>query len=446
MTTAPPLPHDILVFGLGKSGFGAISFLLAQGLRVTATDSSPLEKLGDAASRLAALDVPFAPLSSDLCTHAAAIVVSPGVPFFTPELEAARAARVPILGEVELAARHLAGPIIGITGSNGKTTTTALVGHLFTEAQVPAQVGGNIGLPPTEMIASSRPDQWNILELSSFQLATTSSLHCHVAAVLNISENHLDWHRSFDHYYGSKQRIVLNQTPDDFLVLRLDPSLDPIAQATPATRRSFHATKPSPHGAWHLFGSLYADGEPLIDTKDLQLIGKHNWENVMAAAQIALAAGLSRDAIARGASTFRPVEHRLEFVRELSGVRYYNDSKATTPTATLMAIEAVSGPLWIILGGKDKGLDFTPLRSPLAGRARGILLVGKDAPKIAAALNGVAPLLHLHTVDAAVVHAHQYAQPGDAVLLAPGCTSWDQFKNFEERGALFKRTVLELES
>lgn len=440
-----PLPQDALVVGLGKSGLGAIELLATHGVAAVATDRASIADLGEAtATALENLRARYVSWSADAFESAKFIVVSPGVPYFTPELEAARARGAEVIGEVELASRFLQGPVIGITGSNGKTTTTALTGHLFAESGVPAQVGGNIGLAPTAMVASSRADQWNILELSSFQLATTSSLHCRIAAVLNISENHLDWHGSMAHYLASKQRIVRNQTAEDYVVLRVDSQLDPVAQATPAQRRYFHATKPSPHGAWHLFGTLYADGEPLLEVSDLLLVGKHNWENVMAAAQIALAAGVPREAIAKAAATFPPVEHRLEFVRELGGVRYYNDSKATTPAATMVAIDAVSGPLWIILGGKDKGLDFGPLRAALAGRAKGALLVGKDAPKIAQALEGAVPLVDLKTVDAAVRHARAHAQSGDAVLLAPGCTSWDQFKNFEERGRLFKKTVQEL--
>jgi len=436
----------VVVLGLARSGLAAAKFLAARGARVTATDSRPLEKLGSAGAVLDQLGISFLPQRAELLTSADLVVVSPGVPASVPDLEKARAAGVEVIGEVELAARFMRGPVVAITGSNGKTTTTALLGHLLATAGVAAQVGGNIGIPPTAMVESSREDQWNVLELSSFQLATTSNLHARIAAILNISENHLDWHGSMAAYIEAKGRILRGQTAADLAVLNLDDSVSAsYAAQTPARVAWFSTRQAVSGGVWLSDGQLLLDGEAFMAAKDVPLPGQHNLENVLAAARMAREAGASLEAIARGVESFEAVEHRLEFIRTRLGVRYYNDSKATTPAATLKSIAALEGPLWIILGGKDKGLNFTPLREPLAGRTRAILLVGQDAGKIAGQLASVAPLEQMGTIDAAVRFAAQRAEAGDIILLAPACTSWDQFQNFEERGRFFKTVVRELE-
>ncbi len=436
----------VLMVGMARSGLAAAEFLAARGARVTATDSNSLEKLGDAAAKLEAISVPFVQQHRDLFEDAELVVVSPGVPAGIAELEAARTKGIPVIGEVELAARYLKGPVAAITGSNGKTTTTALLGHLLKSAGVPVQVGGNIGIPPTAMVDSSREDQWNVLELSSFQLATTSSLHARMAAILNISENHLDWHGSMDAYRAAKGRVLANQTSEDLVVLKLEDEASlSYADQTPARVAWFSLKTPKADGAWLSAGELVLAGEVLMSAKDVPLPGLHNLENVLAAGRIAREAGVANAQIAAGVRTFQAVEHRLEFVRERRGVRYYNDSKATTPAATLKSIEALDGPLWIILGGKDKGLDFRPLREPLRGRTRGALLVGKDAGKIASQLEGAVPIEQMGTIDAATKFAAERAVAGEIVLLAPACTSWDQFASYEERGRLFKTVVRELE-
>ncbi|MBY0506271.1 MAG: UDP-N-acetylmuramoyl-L-alanine--D-glutamate ligase [Bryobacteraceae bacterium] len=436
----------VVVVGMAKSGLAAAEFLSQRGALVTATDATPLEKLGDAGAMLDRLQVPFVAQNADLLEKAELVVVSPGVAAHAPDLERARSAGVPVIGEVELAARFLQGPIAAITGSNGKTTTTALLGHLLATAGVPAQVGGNIGIPPTAMVHSSRQDQWNVLELSSFQLATTYSLRARIAAILNISENHLDWHGSMNAYKEAKGRVLRHQTAEDLAVLKLDDEASlAYSGQTKARVAWFSLSTPKNGGAWLAGDDLVLDGQRLMSTKEVTLPGRHNLENILAAARMARETGAGLEAIARGVKTFAAVEHRLEFVRTRRGVKYFNDSKATTPAAALKSIEALDGPLWIILGGKDKGLDFTPLRAPLAGRTRAALLVGQDAGKIAGQLAGAVPLEQVGTIDAAVRFAAERAQAGEVVLLAPACTSWDQFKNFEERGKLFKAVVRELE-
>jgi UDP-N-acetylmuramoylalanine--D-glutamate ligase len=431
------LGKNVLVVGMARSGLAAAEFLASRGARVRATDNRALRDL-DAATA-AALDrykIPFTQQSAELFQTGDLIVVSPGVPLL--DVPGLASSPVPMVSEVQLAAWFLRGKLVGITGSLGKTTTTSLVGHLFHECGVAAQVGGNIGIPPIAMVETSRDEQWNILELSSFQLATTTSFRAHIGAVLNISENHLDWHKSMEHYVASKAKLLANQTREDDAVLNLDdPLCAAMSDATPAQTRWISRSHVRD-------GVLYALGEPLIETKSIPLPGQHNQENVMAAATIALLAGAPRGDAAKAIATFRAVEHRLEFVRELAGVKYFNDSKATTPEAALRAIAALDGPLWIILGGKDKGLDFARLREPLRNRAKAALLVGQDAPKIAAQLAGSTPFIDAGTVDQAVREAAARALPGDIVLLAPACTSWDQFKSYEERGRFFKQTVLAL--
>ena len=432
---------NVLMVGMARSGLAAVEFLSARGARVRATDSRPLAALDPAAMALLdRLKIPFLPQAPELFETGDLIVVSPGVPLL--EVPGLATSPIPVVSEVQLAAWYLRGPLIGITGSLGKTTTTSLVGHLLGESGVPCQVGGNIGIPPIAMVESSRDDQANVLELSSFQLASTTNLRVHIGAVLNVSENHLDWHKSMAHYVASKQRLLAQQTAEDFAVLNYDDATcAAMSDATPAATRWFSRSTATPAGAWMQGGTIYVLGEPLLATRAVTLAGQHNLENVMAAATIAMLAGAARDRVAAAVPTFTAVEHRLEFVSERGGVKYYNDSKATTPEAALRAIEALDGPLFIILGGKDKGLDFSRLREPLRNRAKAALLVGQDAGKIARELAGATEFIQSGTIDAAVKEAARRAAPGDIVLLAPACTSWDQFKNYEERGLFFKSAV-----
>lgn len=342
-------------------------------------------------------------------------------------------------------AREIPRGSILVTGTNGKTTTTALTGHILHESGIPCQVGGNIGTAPAAMVETSKPDQWNVLELSSFQLETMQTFHAHVSACLNITQNHLDRHYTLEKYAAAKARLFEAQRPGDVAVLNAD---DPITarfpQLTPATPVWFSSSRPVSPGGWLDGGLIRMDGEALLDVRELRLRGRHNYENVMAAALMARAAGATLPSIAAAAKTFSPVEHRLELVRQINGVAYYNDSKATSVDATLKAIGAFSGGLWILLGGKDKNSDFTVLRGPLRERARAALLIGAAASKLAAQLDGALPLIQSGTIDAALDHAYRSAQPGDTVLLAPACASFDQFESYEHRGRVFKQLVNEL--
>jgi UDP-N-acetylmuramoylalanine--D-glutamate ligase len=424
-----------LVVGMAKSGFAAVELLQQHGADVRATDLKPREKLPP-------IDVPFAQQSPAVFEGAELIVLSPDVPADLAPLEAARRRGATVIGEVELAAPFLKGRIIGTTGSNGKTTTTSLIGHILCESGVPVQVGGNIGTPVAAMVASSRPEQWNVLELSSFQLETVQTFRAHVAACLNITQNHLDRHYTLENYTGAKARMFEIQQPGDIAVLNADNEITAqFAHRTRATPVWFSSSRPVSPGGWLEGDVIRLDGEKLLDVRDLRLRGRHNYENVMAAALMARAAGAPLPAIATAATMFAPVEHRLELVREIDGVAYYNDSKATSVDATLKAIDAFPGGLWILLGGKDKNSDFTVLREPLHAKARAALLIGSAAPKLASQLNGALPLIQSGTIAAALDHARIAAQPGDTVLLAPACASFDQFESYEHRGRVFKELV-----
>ena len=435
-----------LVVGLAKSGLASIELLHRHGARVHATDLKPLDKLPAAAEVLERLRVPFAPQSPEVFDDAELIVLSPDVPADLTPLEAARGRGARVIGEPELAAAFLRGKIIGITGSNGKTTTTSLVGHILRESGVPVQVGGNIGTPVTAMVDTSRPEQWNVLELSSFQLETICRFRADIAVCLNVTRNHLDRHHTFLKYANAKARLFETQQPGDHAILNAD---DPVcveyAARTSAAPVWFSGSRPVTPGLWLDGERIVFDGAIVMQTSEIPIRGRHNVENVMAATAAASLAGASLAAVAAAVRTFHAVEHRLEFVRNVGGVDFYNDSKATSVDATLKAIDAFPGGLWIILGGKDKGSDYTLLRAPLAAKARAALLIGKAAEKIAGEISGAVPLIDAKTLDAAVAQAYAQAQPGDTVLLAPACASFDQFESFEHRGCVFKSLVTGLE-
>ncbi len=422
----------VVVVGMARSGVAAIKLLRQRGSRVRAVDEKPMGGIEG---------VTVEPQTDAAFRDAELVVISPGVPADLDLLTPVRSRGVPVIGELELAAPYLQGPNIGITGTNGKTTTTALTGHILRESGIACQVGGNIGTAPAEMVETSRPGQWNVLELSSFQLETIETFHASIATCLNLTQNHLDRHHTLENYINAKARLFEAQGPGDLAVLNAD---DPVtvtfAQRTKAKTVWFSGTH-QVSGAWLDGEVIRMEHGELLNVGELRLRGRHNYENVMAAALMAERAGASRHQIASAAATFAPVEHRLEFVRDVAGVAYYNDSKATSVDATLKAIGAFPGGLWIILGGKDKDSDFTVLREPLRTKAHAALLIGVAAAKIEKQLGGVIPIVQSGTLAAAIDQASRSALPGDTVLLAPACASFDQFDNFEHRGRVFKDLV-----
>jgi UDP-N-acetylmuramoylalanine--D-glutamate ligase len=443
----------VLVVGLGKSGLAAARFLKARGARVTVSDARPATLIAELSELL---DEGFVVESGShgLLTFRRQdlIVVSPGVPMNVPELMTVRAVGAHIIGELELGSQFLEGEVIAITGSNGKTTTTTLVGEIMKASGRPTLVGGNIGLPVTEMVAQSTPETWSVLEVSSFQLETIETFRPRIAAVLNITPDHLDRHGSFEAYWAAKARIAEFQTTEDFLVLNAeDVKTQGVAAKTKAQVYWFSAKRRVKQGAFvhgeSVFFALSENAQPeaILPVAEIPLAGAHNVENVLAAVCMARLAGVSSEVIRSTVAQFKAVEHRLEFVRELAGVRYFNDSKATNVDATMKAIEAFPGGIHLILGGKDKDSDYTTLVPLVRERVKTVITLGSAAEKIERQLAGVAPIEakieSAGTMQQAVATARKLATAGDTVLLAPACASFDQFRNYEERGRVFKELV-----
>jgi len=435
-----------LVVGMKKSGMASAALLVREGAHVRATDLKPLAELPEAAPLVEKLGIPFAQQTPELFEGCELIVLSPDVPADLAPLEEARRRGTRVIGEVELAAPFLQGNTIGITGSNGKTTTTSLTGHILAEAGLPVQVGGNIGTPVTAMVGSSRNDGWNVLELSSFQLETIAEFRAHIGLALNVTQNHLDRHHTFENYAAAKGRLFETMRAGDFAVLNAEDSVcAKYAGRTAATVEWFSSKRKVKPGACLCSDKLVLDGKLLMEASEIPIRGRHNVENVLAAAIAAARAGVTHEAIRAAVRTFRAVEHRLEFVRRVSGVDFYNDSKATSVDATLKALEAFAGNLWVILGGKDKGLDYSQLRAALGAKAHAALLIGAAAAKIAEQLQGAVRLVDAKTLDQAIAQAYREAQPEDTVLLAPACASFDQFRSYEHRGEIFKQIVNRLQ-
>ncbi|MDQ2776155.1 MAG: UDP-N-acetylmuramoyl-L-alanine--D-glutamate ligase [Acidobacteriota bacterium] len=442
--------EPVLVVGTKRSGLGAIELLLKQGARVRAMDAQPLAP--EEQAKFDAMGVPIVLQSSENVADAKLIVISPAVPWDLAMLVDARERGIPVIGEVELASHFLQGPVIGITGSNGKTTTTALTGHLLNECGIPHQVGGNIGTAATSLVEASKPGQWNVLELSSFQLEATGKFRAKIGACLNVTPDHLDRHHTLESYAAAKARLFENQTADDFAILNYDDAIcrEYAARAT-AQVFWFSSSQLVPKGIWLDANALRFEDTAFMARSQIKLRGLHNVENVMAAALAAHLAGAKLTRIAEAVQTFPGVEHRIEFVRELDGVEYYNDSKATNVDAALKAIDAFPGGLWIILGGKDKGASYTPLVGPLREKAKAALVIGAEppypysaAPLIRSAFRNNVPVVDCGQLDSAVKYARANAKPGDVVLLAPACASFDQFESYEHRGKAFKQIVKEL--
>ncbi len=440
----------VLVVGLGKSGLAAALFLRHQGAQVTVSDVRSADAL--------AKDIP-ALLEEGIMVEAGGhglltfrrqdlIVVSPGVPLDTPELVQARNFGRPVIGELELAARFLKGKTLAITGSNGKTTTTSLVGDILEEAGFNTLVGGNIGVPVVALINESTDDTWSVLEVSSFQLESTEQFHPQIAVILNITPDHLDRHGTFENYARAKERIFAAQTADDFVVLNADNT-----RAAAAASRAhapvywFSLDRSVPQGAWVEAGQVVfrankdAHPEPILPLHSIPLKGEHNVENVLAAVCATRLAGAPPAAIRRAIEKFKAVEHRLEYVATLNGVEYFNDSKATNVDATAKAIAAFSAGIHLILGGKDKNSDYAQLSPLLRERVRAIYTIGSAAAKIESQLRGVVSLHSCETLEKAVTAAASAAHPGEVVLLAPACSSFDQFESYEHRGRVFKELV-----
>jgi len=445
----------VTVVGLARSGIAAARLLREAGAEVVGTDVKPLTALGREAAGLRGAGVRLLTngATEGAFEGAALVVVSPGVPFDSPQLAPARAAGLPIIGELELGWRAMEAATIAITGTNGKTTTTALTGALLAGQPRPVLVAGNIGTPLAASALSFARDGLVVAEVSSFQLETIDTFQPRVAAVLNITPDHLDRHGSFDAYVEAKARIFQNQVPTDCAVLNAD---DPAAAALASRTRAhvlwFSRRRVLEHGVFVAYDGwvaarLNGHVEAICPLAEIQLRGQHNVENVLAATACALWLGLRTEAIRRGIGRFRAVEHRIEFVRDLRGVQFYNDSKGTNVASTIKALESFGERVVLIAGGKGKGQDFAPLAEAARGRVAHAVVIGEDGPKIAAALAGVGILVSAApTMQAAIEAARAHAGRGGVVLLSPACASFDMFDSYEHRGDVFKKLVGALDS
>lgn len=447
----------VLVVGLGVSGFAAALFLRRRGAQVTVSDLRSAEALAKHIPALldAGVNVEAGGHGHATFRRQDLIVLSPGVAPNTPEMDEARTFHIPIIGEVELAARFLKTSILCITGSNGKTTTTALTGEILKAGGLTTLVGGNIGLPAIELVdmPENQPSSWSVLELSSFQLESVDTFHPKIAVLLNLTPDHLDRHGSFENYAAAKERMFSRQTAEDFLVLNADDARVQQAASRAASQVFwFSRTKLVRQGACVHQGAVVfrasetSSLERILPVEEIPLKGAHNVENALAAVCAARLAGVSAEAIAEAVRSFRAVEHRLEFVATVRGVDYYNDSKATNVDSTMKALESFPGRIHLILGGKDKKSDYTTLRPLLHERAKCVYTIGTAAEKIEAHLAGAIELVHAETLPAAVAKAHDAAEAGDVVLLAPACSSFDQFENYEHRGRVFKSLVEQIKA
>lgn len=445
----------VLVIGAARSGIASAQFLAARGATVALNDRKPLAEWTPDA--LALKEVGIGCIEGDvpmwLLDQIELVILSPGVPVKSIPARYAERAGAEVIGEVELASRFLKGRTIGITGSNGKTTTTTLIGELLKDAGLHVEVGGNIGTPLISLVEESREAGWTVAELSSFQLETIKEFHPTVALALNVTPDHLDRYESLTDYAAAKHRIFQNQTPEDVAILNADDEIvSSWARGLRARVVWFSARRELDEGLF-----LRANGEIVSRTKEsekvllrrdeMQLRGLHNVENVLAALAAGLACGASPDSMRATIKEFRAVEHRLERVAEINGVTFYNDSKATNVDAALKALEAFAderGEMVLILGGRGKGAPYAPLAPLVRARARRLILIGEDADTIEKELGNCAPTERANDMRDGVRRAFRAAENGDTVLLAPACASFDMFKNYEHRGQAFKEAVKEI--
>ena len=446
----------VLMAGAGRSGIAAARFLLACNARVVLTDIRSESSLETALAPLLKIAGDSGELILELGGHrnesfgnCDLVVASPGIPLDLPVFDISRKAGIPVIAEVELAYRHLQGRIIGITGSNGKTTTTTLVSRLLTGAGLRGYAAGNIGSPLIDFVADSSPEDIYAVELSSFQLEGIKDFRPLIGSILNLAEDHMDRYSTFEDYISAKRRVFINQEKTDFAVLNADDALTAeMERDVPSKPVMFSRKKTVGHGAFLRSGRIVfrdEEGErDLFGTGAIGLKGTHNLENVLASCTMALLAGVPAGSLEESIRRFKGVEHRIEFVCELDGVQYFNDSKATNVAATIKSLEAFRGKILLIAGGRDKEGDFTILRSLVRERVKHMVLIGESSEKIRKSLLNTTDIRNAESMQEAVRLCRELAEPGDVVLLAPACASFDMFENYEHRGRIFKEAVCEL--
>lgn len=438
----------VLVVGLGRSGVASAIFLKSRGARVTVSDTKSPDQLRNEIPTLLdhGISVETGGHGERTFQNQDLIVVSPGVPVDAQPLVQARALGERVIGEIELAAEFLPGPIVAITGSNGKTTTTTLVGEILANTGLKTLVGGNIGTPAVSLVEKATPETAVVLEVSSFQLETIRNFRPKISILLNITPDHLDRHRTFAAYVDAKARIFENQQSDDFAVLNADdPTCVDLAHRTLAQVFWFSRRREVEKGSFVRAGQVFirrnGTDHAVMPVSEVPLKGGHNIENILAAICASELMGCDAASIRNAVRNFKAVEHRLEYVASVRGVDYYNDSKATNVDATIKAIESFPANIHLILGGKDKGSDYTVLNDLLRQRVKRVYTIGAAAEKIQSHIKGAANIIAAGNMENAVKQASASAKPGDIVLLAPACASFDQFQNYEHRGKVFKELV-----
>ena len=438
----------VLVVGLGKSGVASALFLKSRGARVTVSDTKSEDELRNEILLLLehGIAVETGGHGDRTFRGQDLIVVSPGVPFDAGQLMQARSLGEPVIGEIELAAQFLAGSIVGITGANGKTTTTSLAGEIVAAGNFPTLVGGNIGTPAISFVDQAGPKTWTVLEVSSFQLETIDTFRPRIAVILNITPDHLDRHKTFANYVNAKARIFENQRGDDFTVLNADdPTTAGLADRTRAQLFWFSRRQEVERGVFVRGSAIFfRDGQrekEIMPLQELPLKGAHNVENALAGVLVGALVGCAPEQIREAVRNFKAVEHRLEFVAKVAGVDYYNDSKATNVDATIKALESFPANIHLIVGGKDKGSDYSVLNELLRERVKRVYTIGAAAAKIESQIQGASEIEHAETLENAVRLASASAVAGDVVVLAPACSSFDQFQSYEHRGRVFKEIV-----
>jgi len=435
-----------LVVGLGRTGEAVCDFLIRQGAKVKISEKSRPENLGSRISFWQEKGVEVEARGHKLQSFldADVIIPSPGVPYI-PELDEARKRGREILSEIELAYRFIKGKIVGITGTNGKSTTATLTHKILQEGGLQSHLAGNIGTPLIQFVEKSQPDDLFVTELSSFQLRYIYKFRAAISLFLNISADHLDWHTDFDDYYQSKKNLLRTQNEEDTAILNRDyPRVWALRQLGKFKVYAFSQKGKVSQGCWIQENWIILANEiqkKLMQTTETSLFGIHNRDNIMASALVGHVLGIPASSIKKTIISFKGLEHRLEKAGELDQVVFYNDSKATNVDASLKSIQSFSGPIAIILGGRDKGGDFVQLRKPVQKKVKTIVLIGEASDKIQKSLNGTVPMTQASDMKEAVHLAYSAAAPKGVVLLAPGCTSFDMFQNFEERGKVFKREV-----
>ena len=444
----------ILVFGSGKSGVGASRLLIGAGAVPVVYDSKADLDCQAVRDRIG-LDVQViaGTFPDEILSSIDACVMSPGVPCDIPPVEHMRAAGIPVWSEIELAYRVGKGKILAVTGTNGKTTTVTLLGEMMKNYFPEVYVVGNIGTPYTDVALQQTEKAWTVIECSSFQLETIDTFHPVASAITNITEDHLNRHHTMEEYIRCKERIAENQTQDDICVLNYeDPVLRAFGEKSKVPVVYFSSRRKLDRGIW-LDGHIIrmSDGSQtvdVIDTEKLQILGLHNYENVMVAAAMAHRAGVPVESIQKTAYAFKGVAHRIEYVTEINGVKYYNDSKGTNPDAAIKGIQAMNRPTCLIGGGFDKQLSFDDWIRAFDGKVRYFALIGQTKEQIAeTAIRCGFPkenIAFFDNLEQAVKACAAHAEPGDAVLLSPACASWGQFDNYEQRGDMFKQYVREL--